>query len=541
MTRDDLLERGRRSFERRAWGDAYAQLSAADGSAALDVTDLERLAVAAYLLGRDDDSTDLWARAHHRCVRSGDAPGAARCGFWLAFHLLLRGEVARSGGWLARARRVLDTGGDDCVEHGYVQVLDGLRAMGAGDLAVARTAFDAAAEIGDRFGDADLTTLGRLGRGQSLIGSGQTAPGVALLDEAMVAVTADEVSPIVVGIVYCAVIEACHGIFDLRRAQEWTAALTRWCDAQPDLVPYRGQCLVHRAEILQMRGAWPDAMDAAAEACDRLGDRPAAGSARYQQAELHRLRGELDPAEAAYRQASECGRSPHPGLALLWLAQGRVGAAAAAIRREVDEGHDRVARSQMLAAYVEIVLADGDATGARRAADELAGIAADVDAPLLRAVSAQATGTVLLVDDARAALAPLRRAWTAWRELDAPYEAARVRVLVGLACRELGDEGTAAMELDAARSVFADLGAAHDLARVRRLAAPPAAPVSGSLTARELEVLALVATGRTNRSIADDLVISEKTVARHLSNIFTKLGLSSRAAATAYAYEHELV
>jgi ATP/maltotriose-dependent transcriptional regulator MalT len=378
-----------------------------------------------------------------------------------------------------------------------------------------------------------------------LIRLGQLDEGRSLLDEVPVAVTSGEVQPAHVGLMYCAVIEVYHEIWDFRRAQEWTDALTRWCESQPDLVPYRGNCLVHRAEIMQLHGAWPDALAQAQLACERLSDppgQPSVGNAYYQRAQLLRLRGDLRGAEEAYREASQWGRSAQPGLALLRLAQGRLDAAEAAIRREVGEMKDGSRRCGVLPAYVEIMLGVGDAESARSGADELQALAQDVGAPPLRAAASQANGAVLLAEgDVRGALESLRAAWSTWQSVEIPYEAARVRVLIGLCCRELGDEETAQMEFDAARWVFRQLGAQLDIARVEALAGRSTLKPVGGLTVGEVEVLRLVASGKTNRAIAAELFLSEKTVARHLSNIFTKLGVTSRAAATAYAFEHRLV
>ena len=229
-------------------------------------------------------------------------------------------------------------------------------------------------------------------------------------------------------------------------------------------------------------------------------------------------------------------------MSLLRLAQNQIKAAAVSIRRALDETQEPMGRSSLLPAYIEIMLAAGDTAAARSAADELAAIALQLDAPFLRALAAASVGAILFAEgDARAALASLRDAFVAWRELDAPHHAARVRVLIGLACRTLGDNSSAEMELDAARTAFEELGAVPDLERMARLVNKPSRGPDGALTRREIEVLKLVASGKTNRAIATELFLSEKTVARHVSNIFTKLGLSSRSAATAYAYEHKLV
>ena len=543
MTGGSALERGRQAFEQRAWGAAYELLCAADGEAPLGAEDLERASRAAYLTGREE-WFPLAERAFRERMGQGDPEGAALDGFWLAFGLIPRGEWARVGGWLGRARAVIDDGRRDCVARGYLLGPEGLQALLGGDAEGAYATFSEQREIGRRFADPDLLALAGFGQGQALIAMGRIPEGIAVLDEIMVGVTGGETSAAVAGLVYCGVIAACMETFDPRRAREWTVALQLWCDAQPDLVPFRGQCMVHRAQIMQIQGAWPDALEELKQATERFTDagHPAAGDALYEQAEVHRWRGDLDDAERAYRQAAAFGRDPQPGLALLRLAQGRREAASAGIRRALEEATEWVRRPRLLRAAVDIALEEADVGAARAAADELARLATERDVPLLQAMAAHAGGLVALAEgDARRALAGARRAWSLWQELDAPYEAARARVVVATACRALGDEDAARMELDAAREVFERLLAAPDLARVEALTGAARSRAGSGLTAREVEVLRLVATGRTNRVIAAELFLSEKTVARHLSNIFTKLGVSSRAAATAFAYRHELV
>ena len=555
MTSVDALELGRDAFGRRSWAEAYTQLSAAAVERALDLDDLEHLALAAELIGRSDETSELLARAHQEALRVADLPRAARDAFWLGFGLMARGEFARGGGWVARAAGLIEDGHLDCVEQGYVLLPTALHSMEEGSPEAALAAFERISEVAARFGDADLAALGRLGRGTSQIKLGDYDRGIVLLDEAMVAVTAGEISPIVAGIVYCSTIYTCQMMFDLRRAQEWTMALTHWCESQPDMVPFRGQCMLYRAELMQLHGAWGDAVEEAQKAYVRLSTpppEPALGAAFYQQAEMHRLRGEFAEAEDDYRQGSQWGRAPEPGLAQLRLAQGDVDGARGVIRRALDEAQDPTIRVRLLEPAVEIALAHGDVPAARAAADELTASAKAAGAPLLHGMATRAEGAVLLAEgNTRAALGSLRTSWTTWQRLEAPYEAARARVLIGQACWALRDEATANIELDAARRVFGDLGASPDLRRVDELARQLAAPRDGGmgaaaesgvagLTAREVEVLRLIATGKSNRAIAGDLVISEKTVARHVSNIFNKLDVSSRSAATAYAYEHGL-
>lgn len=536
------LERGRDLYAREAWAKAFQSLSAADQARPLEPDDLELLANCAYMLGRDDDYIGALERAHHAYVGAGDVPRAVRCAWWIGHNLLFRGETARASGWFGRGQRLLEDDGRDCVERGYLLIPVWLEQLARGDYDAGYETAVAAAEIARRFGDTDLLWLSVDEQGRALLKQGRVKEGLRLVDEAMVAAAAGELSSIVTGIVYCNTIGFCQSVFQLRHAREWTEALMQWCARQPEMVEHNGICRVHRSEIMQLQGAWRDALEEAREAARRFGDgalnRLACGRAFYQQGEIRRLWGEFDAAEEAYRAASRHGYEPQPGLALLRLAQGKADAAAAAIRRVLVETSEPLKRAALLPAYIEIILAVGDLDEARYAAREIEQASEAHASEVLHALSAQARGAVALAEgDAPAALVALRTAAHVWQDLAAPYEAARTRELVSLACRALGDDDSADLELDAARAVFEQLGAAADLSRVGKETS-----VRGhGLSARELQVLKLVATGMSNRKIAAELVLSERTVDRHLSNIFTKLRVSSRAAATAYAYEHDLV
>lgn len=542
------LERARRAFALRSWAEASGEFAAAvDEQASLTAADHEARAVAAYLIGEDDVSEEAFEAAHRTALVAGAPDAAARCAFWLALSLMLRGRMAQAGGWLARAQRVVDDGGVECAASGYLLVPRLLGALGSGDAAAARALALEATALGARHHEPDLHVLGVLGHGQALVALGDVVAGTARFDEAMVAVTSGEVGPVTSGIVYCAVVVECLQVYDLPRAAEWTAALSAWCDAQPDLVPYRGQCLVHRSQIHQVTGRWPEAIAAAEAAVRALSapPHPALGFAHYQHAELQRLVGDFERAEAGYHHASREGHEPMPGLALLDLARGDAAAAATTIRRAVAEATRPLERPALLAAAADILPAAGDLAGARAVADDLAGVAGRSPSPVLRAMADQATGAVLVAEGhPTGALGPLRSAYRTWHAMRMPYEAARATVLLGRACAALGDRTAASLELRNATDAFTELGARPDAERgealLHALVRSPASEGSG-LSEREREVLGHVAAGRTNREIADALVISQHTVGRHVENIFAKLGVSNRAAATAYAYEHGLV
>jgi DNA-binding CsgD family transcriptional regulator len=536
-------ERGRELCAEQDWAAAYSCLAAIDPEL-LSARDLELLAGSAYMLGREDAYVDAWELAYHSHLKAGDTARAALCTWWIGDYLRFRGESARATGWFARGESLLDQVGEDCVARGFLLLPSIHDFVSVQDHEAALAVAAEAGEIGARFADRDLTALAMMEKGHALVRQGRASEGLRLVDETMVAVTTEEPSPVIAGIVYCTTIAFCQAVFELGRAQEWTEAHTAWCERQSDMRAYMGACLVHRAEIMMLAGNWSAAMAEVRRAegytQGTLNER-VAGEAAYMRGEVHRLRGELDSAEDAYREASRRGREPQPGLALMRLAQGEGEAAAASLRRALGEAGEPLRRAALLPAYVEIMLAVDDLEEALAGCRDLEHVAERQGSRALAAMADYARAAVDLAHgNARGALAALRHACRAWQELGAPREIARTRRLVGQACAALGDRDTAAMELEAARETFEKLGATPELARLVALGNQRGNQDDYGLTTRELQILRVLATGKSNREIAAALVISDHTVRRHIQNIFVKLGVSSRAAATAFAYRHDL-
>jgi DNA-binding CsgD family transcriptional regulator len=536
----DELIRARANYERGDWAAALTGWQDVDPEA-LDSGDLIRLGTACWLAGRYDDCIGTLQRAFVARTEVGDAAGAARAAVLLAMAPTLTGRQAVAAGWEARLERILDGLGGDVVERGYLAIVQMYRHIRAGDWSSAAECAAVIGEHGRRFGDPDLVAMGLCSQGRLTLYTGPVPAGLALFDEAMVGIAAGEVSPIYAGTVYCTMVEGCQEVSDLGRAAEWTVALTRWCAKQPGLVPFTGQCAVHRGQIMAQTGAWPQALeefDGAVRRYQSVDNPDAAGLALRERGDVLRQLGEYAAAEDHYERASSHGCEPQPGLALLWLERGRTRAALAAMHRLLTERADPVSRSRLLPAAVEVLVEAGEHDLAGTLTDELDRIAAEFGCAALGAKAAYAAGRVqFATGDPAGALPYLRRALQTWHALHCPYEIARCRVLIGRALRALGDEDSAATELKAAATTFDELGATpcrRAAENLLRRALP------GGLTAREAEVLNLVAAGRSNTQIAEALVLSEKTVARHLSNIFTKIDVSSRTAAAAYAFEHGL-
>jgi DNA-binding CsgD family transcriptional regulator len=538
------LERGRQACAGHSWAAAYEALARADRETRLAAEDLEAFAMAAYMLGRDEDYLKTLERAHQAHVDAGVPSRAARCAFWIGLRQSFRGETAQATGWFRRADRLIAREERDCAARGDLMLAGVEPQLAAEEYDAAYTAAAGAAAIGERFGEPDLTAIARHQQGRARIGQGRVREGLTLLDEVRVAVTANELSPPAAGLMYCSVIDCCRMVCALERAREWTAAFSRWCEAQPEMLAFTGTCRLHRAELFEFGGRWSDAMDEA-ERVVSLGmdaNAAAAGAALYRQGEVQRLRGELTLAEKTYKKACDAGFDTQPGLALLLLARGDVDAAAQAARRVLLTTTERLRRARILPACIEILLASGELEQARHSCSELEEIAESLRMETLQAAAAHARGALRLAEgDAPGALPCLRRAAELWQRLDAPYAVARTRVLLGRACRDFGDRAGAELELAAGRVLFERLGAALELKGLEAPSASPPPRALHGLTERELEVLRSIAAGKTNKSIAAALFLSEKTIERHVSNVFVKLGVPSRAAATAYAYEHGLL
>ena len=529
-------------FARGDWLAAYDAWSR-DGLDDLDAGELDRFSTAAALVGRHDDQVRALQRAFLVRQEAGDPRGAVTCAVRLALSTADHGEHALAAGWGARAADTAEDIGEECVEQGWVSFLRMFAALGRGDLPGAQALADEAHATARRFHDPDLMAMSACAQGRVSLMAGRFAEGLAQLDEAMVRVVSGETSAFIAGHVYCTAIEGCQEISDLGRVAEWTSALERWCDAQPGLLAFTGQCAVHRGQLMRLRGAWDDALRELARAADRyreIGTHSAIGLTAVETGDLLRLRGDLAGADAAYQRAADLGLDPQPGLALLWLAGGRDAAALATVDRLLADHGGPVQRCRLLPGAVEVLLAAGQVERARSLAEELSSLAAAIGTTPLAAAAAQAMGAVeLAAGDAAGALPYLRRAHQLWAQVSSPYDAAVARLLTGQCLLALGDASSAERELAAARATFRRLGAVPMADLASSLLAPTSVP--GGLTAREVEVLRLVAAGRSNAQIAAELVLSEKTVARHLSNIFGKLDVGSRTAAAAYAFEHGLV
>lgn len=529
-----------------SWNDVYLQLTHADKGRPLDPTSLETLAMAAYLTGRDRESFQILERAHLAYLDRGETTRAVRSVFWLGVMFMQAGDRARSSGWFARGERLLgDLQETHCPEKGLLLIPEALGALYTGHSSRAQKLFEQAETTGEQYRDVDLIALGRLGHGQALIQLGEVAKGIRLLDETMIIVESGAIIPLVRGIVYCAVIETCCKVWDLERAREWTAVLSRWCDAQPDMTPFRGQCMIRKAEIIQFHGEWEKALEETTQACSLLTlppGKPAAGEAFYRKAELHRLFGDFEAAEESYQESARRGRNPQPGLALLRLAQSQGDAAETSIRNILSVTKDLNKRAELLPEMVRIMISVHNEKEALQAAEELVVIANRFDAQYLYAKASYCMGVVSLAQgNVHPALEHLQDALQFWRVVNLPYESALARETKGLAYRQLNDQDNATIELTAAKWIFDQLKAKPDIERINRLLDKNRSKDAYGLTLRELQILGHVASGKTNKSVAVELFISKRTVDRHVSNIFNKLGVSSRVEATAFALKHQLL
>ncbi|MDQ4097034.1 MAG: LuxR C-terminal-related transcriptional regulator [Actinomycetota bacterium] len=507
----------------------------------MSAAELDRLGESLFWLDRPDDSIAVLGRAFTAHVADGDHAGAAMAAWQLFYDHALVGEMALGNGWLERARREASQAEDPAVA-GFVAVAESDFAAGAGALEDAVTHAERAVKLGRTTGHANLTAMALQANGRALVACGRLDDGITALDEAMVAVVNRELTPLFTGWVYCNALSTCHDLADLTRAIEWSDSAMRWCDDLREGRLYPGICRLHVVELAMLRGTWESAAAMAQQACDELSshDPRYAGEAHYLIGELHRMAGDLDLGEEAFTRAHQLGRVPQPGLGRVRLAQGRLDAAVNGLRLALEPPPlAPLRRTELLAALTEAHLAVGDTDAASAVAAAMADVVVGAASVYLDAVKRTTQAQVLLArDDALAACRCAGEAVARFHALGLPYDEARAREIRGAAARVIDELDTAQLELTAAHDTYQRLGAEPDERRVAALLGePPPSPLSS----REIEVLRLVARGGTNKEVAGELVVSEHTVARHLSNIYTKLGVGSRSAATAWAYERSLM
>jgi ATP/maltotriose-dependent transcriptional regulator MalT len=506
------------------------------GSLTDDAGQLDAVADGAWWDGRLEECIEARQRAFHAYEVSGDTRRAGQCAVWLYEHHCFRNRTAMASAWLQRARRLL-ADDVDCVEHGALLLREAEIAHGSGRLDDAGAQATRALTLARSLGSPDLEAQALQTIGRVLNDGGDVERGLAHLDEAMLLAVEGRLDPYSTGKVYCSLISACEDVGDLRRAAEWTEATSEWAQQHPQAI-FPGICRIHRANILDRRGALADAERELTRAATELLDSHLANAAAAfaEVGDVRRRLGDLDRAEEAFARSAELSGRTCAGTALLRLAQGRVDAAARIIAGCLaDLPPNRLARAKLMPVAAQVAIAAGDLDGAETSVRDLEATADAFDTPMLRAMATMARGRLQLArHDVDGAASTLRDALHRWQELEIPYEVATTRTVLAQALRDSGDEAGAQEFFASARSLFDQLGA--------RLDAPPSAPaLPNGLTAREAEVLRLIAEGLSNKDIAAALHLSIKTVSRHLSNIFTKIGVSSRAAATAFAFEHDLV
>jgi DNA-binding CsgD family transcriptional regulator/tetratricopeptide (TPR) repeat protein len=560
------LGRARELHLESRWAEACEEFVAADRLEPLTAEDLERFAEAAQVLGRGEEAVKILRRAYEARVAAGEFDRAVTTAFWLWQALIINREYARANGWVAQVRRLAQerfaqegpaqerpaqalpahvNPPGSMADDGWLLVTDAYALIGLADYEAAAQLLARAAQLASRSGQTDLVAFATTVWGRALIKAGRLKDGLSRLDEAMLSVIDRDTSPRATSLLYCSAIATCHEAHEFARAREWTLALGAWLDSLAQLGgAYFGNCRIYRSRLMRLCGSWDEAVDEVAVVCDDLSGgygQLVAGHAFYELGEMYRLLGNPE-ADDAYRRAGKYGGPTQPGLALLRLAQDDIEPAVVGIRRALTETTGRLERLELLTAGVTVMLAAGDLDAAQAAVDELALIAQVYDTAAVQTEVAAARGAVALAEgDAATALPLLRSAARWWREIEAPYAVATLTVLIALACRSLGDEEAAQLELESARATFTRLGARPDLYRVERLIHPAQPAGLHGLSAREIQVLRLIAAGRTNHAIATELFLSERTVHRHVSNIFDKLGVRSRAAAASYGIRHHLV